>query len=69
MNAPVLVDLEGMTDPLDIATKELKEKKLPLVVRRYFPDGLYVVPSEYSYTCCTNMCHSYEDWTVEELIQ
>ncbi|KAH8894989.1 RNA polymerase Rpb6 [Thozetella sp. PMI_491] len=41
MNAPVLVDLEGMTDPLDIATKELKEKKLPLVVRRYFPDGFY----------------------------
>ena len=42
MNAPVLVDLEGETDPLQIAIKELREKKIPLVVRRYLPDGLYV---------------------------
>ena len=41
MNAPVLVDLEGETDPLQIAIKELREKKLPLVVRRYLPDGSY----------------------------
>ena len=46
MNAPVLVDLEGETDPLQIAIKELREKKIPLVVRRYMPDGWYV--SEYS---------------------
>lgn len=39
MNAPVLVDLEGETDPLLIAIKELREKKIPLVVRRYLPDG------------------------------
>ncbi len=39
MNAPVLVDLEGETDPLQIAIKELREKKIPLVVRRYLPDG------------------------------
>lgn len=39
MNAPVLVDIEGATDPLQIAIKELKEKKIPLVVRRYMPDG------------------------------
>ena len=38
-NAPVLVDLEGETDPLKIAIKELREKKVPLVVRRYLPDG------------------------------
>jgi hypothetical protein len=37
MNAPVLVPLEGETDPLEIATKELKQKKIPLVVRRYLP--------------------------------
>ena len=42
MNAPVLVDLEGETDPLQIAIKELKEKKIPLIVRRYLPDGWYV---------------------------
>lgn len=41
MNAPVLVDLEGETDPLQIAIKELREKKIPLVVRRYLPDGYY----------------------------
>jgi DNA-directed RNA polymerase I, II, and III subunit RPABC2 len=39
MNAPVLVDLEGETDPLKIAIKELREKKIPLVIRRYLPDG------------------------------
>lgn len=41
-NAPVLVDVEGETDPLQIAIKELREKKIPLVVRRYLPDGWYV---------------------------
>lgn len=39
MNAPVLVDLEGESDPLQIAIKELREKKIPLIVRRYMPDG------------------------------
>lgn len=39
MNAPVLVDTGGETDPLQIALKELQEKKIPLVVRRYLPDG------------------------------
>ncbi|KAL7269981.1 subunit common to RNA polymerases I, II, and III [Rhizina undulata] len=41
MNAPVLVDTGGETDPLQIALKELQEKKIPLVVRRYLPDGFY----------------------------
>jgi len=41
MNAPVLVDLEGETDPLQIALKELNEKKIPLIIRRYMPDGWY----------------------------
>ncbi|CAG8953327.1 hypothetical protein HYFRA_00003538 [Hymenoscyphus fraxineus] len=41
MNAPVLVDLEGETDPLQIAIKELREKKIPLIIRRYMPDGFY----------------------------
>lgn len=40
MNAPILVDLEGETDPLQIALKELNQKKIPLIVRRYLPDGL-----------------------------
>ncbi|KKA28767.1 hypothetical protein TD95_002840 [Thielaviopsis punctulata] len=41
LNAPVLVDLEGESDPLQIAIKELREKKIPLIVRRYLPDGYY----------------------------
>jgi len=49
MNAPVLVDLEGETDPLQIAIKELREKKIPLVVRRYLPDGWCVFPNPLHY--------------------
>ncbi len=39
--SPVMVELEGETDPLMIALKELKNKKIPLIVRRYMPDGSY----------------------------
>lgn len=41
MNAPVLVPTEGETDPLAIAMKELSQRKIPLIVRRYLPDGSY----------------------------
>ena len=33
MNAPVMVDLEG--------EKELRERKIPIVIRRYLPDGSF----------------------------
>ncbi|GKY90795.1 DNA-directed RNA polymerases I, II, and III subunit RPABC2 [Mayamaea pseudoterrestris] len=39
MNAPVMVDLDGETDPLRIAEKELREKKIPIIIRRYLPDN------------------------------
>lgn len=39
MCAPVMVELEGETDPLEIAYKELKAKKIPIIIRRYLPDG------------------------------
>ena len=39
MNAPVMVDLDGETDPLKIAMKELRERKIPIIIRRYMPDG------------------------------
>ena len=29
------------TDPLEIAYKELREKKIPFTIRRYLPDGSY----------------------------
>ncbi|CAD6569330.1 MAG: DNA-directed RNA polymerases I II and III subunit RPABC2 [Cyphobasidiales sp. Tagirdzhanova-0007] len=41
MNAPVLVPLEGESDPLEIAMKELSAHKIPLIVRRFLPDGSY----------------------------
>lgn len=42
MNAPVLVALtDEDTDPLEIAKKELAQKKIPLIVRRFLPDGSY----------------------------
>lgn len=41
MNAPVMVDTNGITDPLKIALKEFKAKKIPLIIRRHLPDGTY----------------------------
>jgi len=41
MCAPVMVELDGETDPLQIAMKELKAKKIPIIIRRYLPDGSY----------------------------
>lgn len=41
MNAPPMVDVDGLTDPLDIAMKELQSKKIPMIVRRRLPDGSY----------------------------
>lgn len=40
-NAPVLVEVEGETDSLQIAMKELARKMVPLIIRRYLPDGSY----------------------------
>ena len=39
MNALVMVDIEGLTDPVKIAQKELSERKIPIIIRRYLPDG------------------------------
>jgi len=37
--APTEVDVCGMSEPLDIAMKELKEKKIPLKIKRIYPNG------------------------------
>ena len=40
MNAPPMVEVpRGETDPLKIAKLELKERKVPIIIRRYLPDG------------------------------
>jgi len=41
MNAPVLVPTDGETDPLQIAIKELAQRKIPLIIRRFLPDGSF----------------------------
>ena len=41
MNAPVTVALDGESDPLLIAEKELYAKTIPFIVRRYLPNGHY----------------------------
>eukprot|EP01071_Lankesteria_metandrocarpae_P005047 Lankesteria_metandrocarpae@DN3831_c0_g1_i1.p1 len=41
MNAPVSVPLDGETDPLIIAEKELYAKSIPFIIRRYMPNGSY----------------------------
>lgn len=41
MGAPPTVEVGTLTDPLDIAMKELQAKKVPIIVRRYLPDRSY----------------------------
>ena len=41
MCAPIMVELEGETDPLQIAMKELKQRKIPIIIRRFLPDHSY----------------------------
>ena len=56
MNAPVMVELEGETDPLQIALKELRARKIPITIRRFLPDGSYedwdvdelIIPDEHN---------------------
>lgn len=37
--APPLVDITGLDDAISIAEKELLEKKMPLKVKRFYPNG------------------------------
>lgn len=42
MNAPPMVEVPpDVTDPLKIAMAELNQGKIPIIVRRYLPDGSY----------------------------
>ncbi len=41
-NAPIMVEPDaGEWDPLKIAEKELVERKIPFIIRRYLPDNSY----------------------------
>ena len=37
--APTMVNITGLTDALEIAEKELQERKIPFKIRRIFPNG------------------------------
>lgn len=39
MNAPPLVEPGSQTDPIKIAELELSQNRIPLIIRRYLPDG------------------------------
>ena len=41
-NAPLMiVPLPGESDPYKLAERELLERRIPFIVRRYLPDGSY----------------------------
>jgi DNA-directed RNA polymerase I, II, and III subunit RPABC2 len=41
MGAPILVDAEENTNPIDIAVSELEACILPITIRRTLPDGTF----------------------------
>ena len=40
-NMPALVDISDCTTPIEIALKELKEGRLPFIIRREMPNGSF----------------------------
>lgn len=40
MGAPPLVEVGNLDNPVDIAEKELREKKIPYIIKRVLPNGL-----------------------------
>lgn len=60
-----MVELDGESDPLEIAVKELRAKKIPFTVRRFLPDGRSVclalpytilAAAPFGSRCCRPMC-------------
>lgn len=40
--AQPMVHIDGLTDAMDIAKRELSRHKIPIVIRRKYPDGSYI---------------------------
>ena len=41
-NAPLMITPQpGESDPYKLAERELNERKIPFIIRRYLPDGNY----------------------------
>lgn len=41
MNAQIMVDPKGEDDSLRLALMELRERKIPFIIRRTLPDGTF----------------------------
>jgi DNA-directed RNA polymerase I, II, and III subunit RPABC2 len=41
MGAPITIDPGNATDPMAISEKELLSGQMPLIIRRYLPNGTY----------------------------
>ena len=41
LGSPPTVDIGNITDSYDIALMELQQKKIPIIVRRYLPNGTF----------------------------
>lgn len=41
MGAPPMVEVKDETDPLVIAKRELQDRKIPITIRRFLPDGTF----------------------------
>lgn len=41
MGAPPMVEVKDETDPLIIAKRELQDRKIPITIRRFLPDGSF----------------------------
>jgi DNA-directed RNA polymerase I, II, and III subunit RPABC2 len=41
MSAPILIEVETLSSPIDIALKELESGILPITIRRTLPDGTF----------------------------
>jgi DNA-directed RNA polymerases I, II, and III subunit RPABC2 len=39
LGAPALVNINGLNNAMEIAEKELVEKKIPIIIIRKFPNG------------------------------
>ena len=59
-----MVDPRDETDPLKIAMMELKESKIPLIVRRYLPDGEDLRAPLCALTPCSRLRASSQSRTV-----
>ena len=70
MCAPVMVELEGETDPLVIAQKELKMRKVSVKAFLYLISSMIdIVPLQIPIIIRRYMPDgSFEDWSIQDLI-